>query len=150
MVGHAVGYAAGGHAYRIYNLSSRKVVVRRDAIVEERPVGIKRHTTPPLTPLNGDPDAPVEAGEQSDPSTGASDDTPSPIKCNPTQRQSTKHLKLPRIQHVASLICRHLGAGGIPNGRAAPSASLTTSQAGQARRSRRPPPVRPSALYRPP
>jgi len=35
MLGRVVGYAAGGHAYRVNNPASRKVVVRRDVVAGE-------------------------------------------------------------------------------------------------------------------
>ena len=38
MVGRIVGNAAGGHAYRIYDPATRKVVVGRDVVADEAPV----------------------------------------------------------------------------------------------------------------
>jgi len=42
MLGRVVGYAAGGCAYRVYNLASREVVVQRDVVVEDTPVDTSR------------------------------------------------------------------------------------------------------------
>eukprot|EP00170_Pyropia_yezoensis_P005115 contig_20934_g5129 len=43
MLGRMVGYVAGGQAYRVYNPASRKVVVRRNVVVDEtlRARGVK-------------------------------------------------------------------------------------------------------------
>jgi len=41
MLGRCMGYAAGGHAYRVYKCASRIVVGRRDVVADETPVVTK-------------------------------------------------------------------------------------------------------------
>lgn len=75
MIGLVVGYAAGGHAYRVYHPASRKVLVRRDLVADETSVrGRGNASAPPavLTPDSGS-DLTTETDDPSNSTTGTSD-----------------------------------------------------------------------------
>lgn len=79
MIGRVVGYAAGGHAYRVYNPASRKVVVRRDVVADEASVSGREKTRfPPAgwAPDSGSDSTP-ETGDHSHTTTEEPDSAPS-------------------------------------------------------------------------
>ena len=79
MAGRVVGYAAGGHAYRVYNPASRKVVVRRDIVADETSVRAPGKTSGPpagMAPDSG-ADLTAETDDQSNTTTGTPDSAPS-------------------------------------------------------------------------
>lgn len=86
MVGHVVGYAAEGHAYRVYNPTSWKVVVRRDVVADET-LRVRGNTSSPpavLAPDSGT-DLTAETDDQSCTTTGTPDSAPSqPTSPSPT------------------------------------------------------------------
>ena len=79
MAGRVVGYAAGGHAYRVYNPASRKVVVRRNIVADETSVRAPGKTSAPpagMAPDSG-ADMTAETDDQSNTTTGTPDSAPS-------------------------------------------------------------------------
>ena len=99
MISRVVGYAAVGHAYRVYNPVSRKDMARRDVFAEETSVRAPGNTSSPpagMVPDSGT-DMTAETQDQSNTTTGTPDSPPSqPDSPPPTPSQSEPVDQVPK------------------------------------------------------
>lgn len=87
MIGRVVGYAAGGHAYRVYNPASRKVVVRRDVVADEASVSGREKTRFP--PAGWAPDSGSDSTPETDDHSHTTTEEPDSAPSQPDSPRST-------------------------------------------------------------